>query len=196
MWTMSRGTQILLTSWPAESSLPTSRTNQKRKFLSDVKRYFWDDPFLYRLCDDGLYRTCTSGQVEISNREIKSILGKTVSSHRKDWASKLDDALWAYRTAYKTPIGMSPFRLAASEKRILQLHELDEIRLDSYENARIYKERTKKWHDKRIVRREFNEGERVLLYNSRLRLFPGKLRTKWSGPLYSRTSTSRRACRN
>ncbi|CAM8901854.1 unnamed protein product [Rhodiola kirilowii] len=65
--------------------------NQKRKFLSDVKRYFWDDPFLYRLCADSLYRTCTSGQVEISNREIKSILEKTVSSHRKDWASKLDD---------------------------------------------------------------------------------------------------------
>ncbi|CAM8929034.1 unnamed protein product [Rhodiola kirilowii] len=157
-----------------------------------------------------LYHPQTSGQVEISNREIKSILGKTVSSHRKDWASKLDDALWAYRTAYKTPIGMSPFRLvygktchlsveleynalwairelnmdmkAAGEKQKLQLHELDEIRLDSYENARICKERTKKWHDKRIVRREFNEGERVLLYNSRLRLFPGKLRTKWSGP--------------
>ncbi|CAM8983484.1 unnamed protein product [Rhodiola kirilowii] len=189
---------------------PDLSHNQKRKFLSDVKRYFWDDPFLYRLCADGLYRTCTSGQVEISNREIKSILGKTVSSHRKDWASKLDDALWAYRTSYKMPIGMSPFRLVygktchlpvkleykalcairelnmdmktAGEKRILQLHELDEIRLDSYENARIYKERTKKWHDKRIVRREFSEGERVLLYNSRLRLFPGKLRTKWSGP--------------
>ncbi|CAM8931810.1 unnamed protein product [Rhodiola kirilowii] len=170
---------------------PDLSHNQKRKFLFDVKRYFWDNPFLYRLCADGLYRTCTSGQVEISNREIKSILGKTVSSHRKDWASKLDDALWAYRTAYKTPIGMSPFRLvygktchlsveleykalwairelnmdikAAGEKRKLQLHELDEIRLDSYENARIYKERTKKWHDKRIVRREFNEGERVLL---------------------------------
>ncbi|CAM8929018.1 unnamed protein product [Rhodiola kirilowii] len=138
---------------------PDLSHNQKRKFLSDVKRYFWDDPFLYRLCADGLYRTCTSGQVEISNREIKSILGKTVSSHRKDWASKLDDALWAYKTAYKTPIGMSPFRLvygktchlpveleykalwairelnmdmkAAGEKRILQLHELDEIRLDS-----------------------------------------------------------------
>ncbi|CAM8931970.1 unnamed protein product [Rhodiola kirilowii] len=189
---------------------PDLSHNQKRKFLSDFKRYFWDDPFLYRLCADGLYRTCTSGQVEISNREFKSILGKTVSSHRKDWASKLDDALWAYRTAYKTPIGMSPFRLvygktchlpvkleykalwairelnmdmkAAGEKRILQLHELDEIRLDSYENARIYKERTKKWHDNRIIRRELNEGERVLLYNSRLRLFPGKLRTKWNGP--------------
>ncbi|CAM8963347.1 unnamed protein product [Rhodiola kirilowii] len=71
---------------------------------------------------------------------------------------------------------------AAGEKRLLQLNELDEIRLDSYENARIYKERTKNWHDKRIMRRKFNEGERVLLYNSRLRLFPGKLCTKWSGP--------------
>ncbi|CAM8947845.1 unnamed protein product [Rhodiola kirilowii] len=161
---------------------PDLSHNQKRKFLSDVKRYFWDDPFLYRLCADGLYRTCTSGQVEISNREIKSILGKTVSSHRKDWASKLDDAMWAYRTAYKTPIELNMDMKAAGEKRILQLHELDEIRLDSYENARIYKERTKKWHDKRIVCREFNEGERVLLYNSHLRLFPGKLRTKWSGP--------------
>ncbi|CAM8935151.1 unnamed protein product [Rhodiola kirilowii] len=57
---------------------------------------------------------------------------------------------------------------AVGEKGLLQLHELDEIGLDSYENARIYKERTKKWHDKRIVRREFNKGERVLLYNSRL----------------------------
>ncbi|CAM8905466.1 unnamed protein product [Rhodiola kirilowii] len=161
---------------------PDLSHNQKRKFLSDVKRYFCDDPFLYRLCADGLYRTCTSGQVEISNREIKSILGKTVSSHRKDWASKLDDALWAYRTAYKTPIELNMDMKAAGEKRILQLHEIDEIRLDSYENARIYKERTKKWHDKRIVRREFNEGERVLLYNSRLRLFSGTLRTKWSGP--------------
>ncbi|CAM8943774.1 unnamed protein product [Rhodiola kirilowii] len=189
---------------------PDLSHNQKRKFLSDVKRYFWDDPFLYRLCADHLYRTCTSGQVEISNREMKSILGKIVSSHWKDWASKLDYALWAYRTAFKTPIGMNPFRLvygktchllveleykalwatrelnmdmkAAGEKRLLQLRELDEIRLDSYENARIYKERTKKWHDKRIVHREFNEGERILLYNSHLRLFPGKLRTKWSGP--------------
>ncbi|CAM8975558.1 unnamed protein product [Rhodiola kirilowii] len=112
------------------------------------------------------YHPQTSGQVEISNREIKSILGKIVSSHRKDWASKLDDALWAYRTAFKTPIGMSPFRLAAGENRILQLHELNEIRLDSYENAHIYKERTKKWHDKRIVHIEFNEGERVHLYNA------------------------------
>ena len=72
---------------------------------------------------------------------------------------------------------------AAGEKRILDLHELEEIQQQAYENARIYKERTRRVHDNRIMRREFKEGDLVLLFNSRLRLFPGKLKSRWSGPL-------------
>lgn len=67
------------------------------------------------------------------------------------------------------------------EKRLLQLTELDELRLDAYESSRLY-EKTKRWHDKGIERREFKEGDLVLLFNSRLKLFPGKLRSRWSGP--------------
>ena len=62
----------------------------------------------------------------------------------------------------------------ADEKRILQLNELEEFLNEAYENAKIYKEKTKVWHDKHIVRKEFEPGQRVLLFNSRLKLVPGK----------------------
>lgn len=72
--------------------------------------------------------------------------------------------------------------LTAADKCILDIHKLDELRRDAYENAIIYKERTKPWHDKKIARREFNVGGPVLLFNSRLHIFPGKSRSRWSGP--------------
>ena len=65
---------------------------------------------------------------------------------------------------------------------MLQLSELDEFKNKAYENARIYKERTKSWYDKHITRKEFEAGQQVLLFNSRLKLFPRKLKFRWSGP--------------
>ncbi|XP_060202414.1 uncharacterized protein LOC132630830 [Lycium barbarum] len=70
----------------------------------------------------------------------------------------------------------------AGEKRLLQLHELDVFRLGVYENEKLYKENTKRWPDKHSQHREFMPGEQVLLFNSRLRFFPGKLKSHWSGP--------------
>ena len=78
---------------------------------------------------------------------------------------------------------------AANEERLLQLNELEELRNEAYDNARIYKDKTKKWHDQRISRREFKAGDQVLLFNSRLRIFPGKLKFKWSGPYTMVSST-------
>ncbi|XP_022843242.1 uncharacterized protein LOC111366778 [Olea europaea var. sylvestris] len=70
----------------------------------------------------------------------------------------------------------------AGKTRILQLHELEEFRREAYGNASIYKERTKQWHDKNIRQRIFRVGDQVLLYNSRLKLLPGKLKSRWSSP--------------
>ncbi|KAD7476986.1 hypothetical protein E3N88_00122 [Mikania micrantha] len=157
------------------------------------------------------YHPQTSWQVEVSNRGIKRILEKTVSWNRLDWADKLDDAPWAFRTAYKTPTGSTPFRMiygkachlpvemehrayralktmnldmaTAKDLRFHQLHELEELRDHAYEHSHDYKARTKALHDRKLRRdKDFKCGDAVLLYNSRLRLFPGKLKSRWSGP--------------
>ncbi|XP_017420326.1 uncharacterized protein LOC108330349 [Vigna angularis] len=152
----------------------------------------------------------TNGKVEVSNRELKRILEKTVASSIKDWSQKLDDALWAYRTTMKTTIGLSPFQMVyekafhllvemehralwalkflnfdpcdTAEKRRRQIIELEDMRLHAYDSSKNYKEKVKFCHDRKLVKKVFNPGQRVLLFNSRLKLFHKKLKSKWSGP--------------
>nr|GEY56803.1 reverse transcriptase domain-containing protein [Tanacetum cinerariifolium] len=230
------------------------------------------------------YHPQTSGQVEVTNRGLKRILERTVGENRALWSDKLEDALWAFRTAYKTSIGCTPYRLvyektchlpheiehkaywalkhtnfdlrtAGDHRKLqlneltieeltfamtnsqeswqstelpivyskhttpkqvgrkachlplelehkaywalkhanfdlkttgdhqkLQLNELNELRDQAYENSLIYKERTKKLHDDKIKNRIFNVSDQVLLFNSRLKIFSGKLKSCWSGP--------------
>ncbi|KAD1904841.1 hypothetical protein E3N88_42143 [Mikania micrantha] len=72
---------------------------------------------------------------------------------------------------------------SAGENRFIQIHEIEELRNDAYDSSNRYKERTKTLHDSHLKdNKQFQVGDRVLLYNSRLRLFPSKLKSRWSGP--------------
>ena len=122
------------------------------------------------------YHPQTNGLAEVSNREVKHILAKIVKPSRKDWSDRLEEALWAYRTAFKTPIGTTPFRIvygkschlpmelehksywaikacnadleASLATRMMQLQELEELRLQAYDEGIVYKEKLKRLHDK------------------------------------------------
>ncbi|GJW75268.1 reverse transcriptase domain-containing protein [Tanacetum coccineum] len=194
-----------------------ARFGTPRAIISDRGTHFCNDQFAKVMSKYGVthrlataYHPQTSGQVEVSNRGLKHILERTIGENHASWSDKLNDALWAFRTAFKTPIGCTPYKLVygkschlpielehkaywalkhanfdlktAGNHRKLQLNEFNELRDQAYENSLIYKERTKKLHDSKIRNRIFNVGDRVLLFNYRLKIFSGKLKTRWSGP--------------
>nr|CAN80160.1 hypothetical protein VITISV_034912 [Vitis vinifera] len=176
-----------------------SRFGVPKAIISDGGTHFCNKPFETLLAKYGVkhkvatpYHPQTSRQVELANREIKNILMK------------------AYRTTYNTILGMSPYHLVygkacrlpmeieykawwaikkvnmdlirAGAKRCLDLNEMEELRNDAYINSKIAKQRMKRWHDQLISNKEFRKEQRVLLYDSRLHIFPGKLKLRWIGP--------------
>nr|GFA63162.1 reverse transcriptase domain-containing protein [Tanacetum cinerariifolium] len=182
-----------------------SRFGTPKDIISDRGTHFCNDQFsrvmekyevTHRLST--AYHPQTSGQVEVTNRGLKRILERTVGENRALWSDKLEDALWAFRTAFKTSVGFTPYRLVygkschlplelehkafwalkhanfdlktAGGHRKLQLNELSELRDQAYENSLIYKERTKKLHDAKIKNCIFNVGDQVLLFNARLKI--------------------------
>ncbi|CAA7029364.1 unnamed protein product [Microthlaspi erraticum] len=124
------------------------------------------------------------GKLRSPTDRLKAILEKTVSFTRKDWSTRLDEALWAYRTAYKTPIGRSPFNLLFGKDCHLPVEveykALWAVKMLNFDIKAAQERRAA--HDKLIRLKDFKVGDSVLLFNSKLVLFPGKLRSKWSGP--------------
>nr|GEU82043.1 reverse transcriptase domain-containing protein [Tanacetum cinerariifolium] len=218
----SRGNRYILVAvdylskWVEAKALPTNDARVVVKFLkslfaqfgtpraiiSDRRTHFCNDKFAKVMSKYGVthrlstaYHPQTSGQVEVSNRGLKHIFERTVGENRASWSNKLIDALWAFRTAYKTPIGCTPYKIVyrkschlpielehkaywalkhvnfdlktTSDHRKLQLNKLHD---QAYENSLIYKEKTKKIHDSKIKNRIFNVGDRALLFNSRLKI--------------------------
>ncbi|GJU48753.1 reverse transcriptase domain-containing protein [Tanacetum coccineum] len=155
-------------------------------------------------------KTMNEAESHYTTMEKEMLAVVTVGENRASWSDKLDDALWAFRTAYKTPIGCTPYKLVygkachlpiklehkaywalkhanfdletAGDHRKVQLNELNELRDQAYENSLIYKEKTKRIHDSKIKNRAFNVGDQVLIFNSRLKMFSGKLKSRWSEP--------------
>nr|GFA17642.1 retrovirus-related Pol polyprotein from transposon 17.6 [Tanacetum cinerariifolium] len=172
--------------------------------------FFW--PTIYKDAHEVTHRLSivyhpqTSKQVDVTNHGLKRILKRTIGQNHASWSDKLDDALWAFCTAYKTPIGCTPYKLVygkachlpielehkaywalkqtnfnlsvVGDHQKIQLNELNELHDQAYENSLIYKEKMKRIHDSKIKNRVFNVSGSVLLFNSRLKNFSGKLKTR------------------
>nr|GEU50709.1 reverse transcriptase domain-containing protein [Tanacetum cinerariifolium] len=203
MFPSSRGNKYILlagdylSKWVEAKALPTNDARVVCKFLkslfvmfgtpraiiSDRGTHFYNDQFAKVMLKYSVthrvataYHPQTSGQMKVSNRDLKRFLERTMGENRASWSDKLDDALWAFRTAFKTSIGCTPYKLVYRKACHLP------IELENKAYWALKHQKTKRIHDSKIKERVFNVGDRVLLFNSRLKIFSGKLKTRCSGP--------------
>nr|GEU35742.1 reverse transcriptase domain-containing protein [Tanacetum cinerariifolium] len=192
-----------LSKWVEAKALPT---NAARVVCTFLKNLFARFETLGTIISDRGTHFCNDQFAKVMLKFSVIHLGE----NRASWSDKLDDALWTFRTAYKTPIRCTPYKLVYEKAshlpiklehktcwalkhanfdlqitgnyRKVQHNELNELRDQVYENSIIYKEKTKRLHYLKIKDRVFNIGDRVLLFNSRLKIFFGKLKSRWSRP--------------
>nr|GEV68613.1 reverse transcriptase domain-containing protein [Tanacetum cinerariifolium] len=187
-----------LSKWVEAKALPTNDSRVVVKFLKSLARFgtphaiisdrgthFCNDPFAKVMLKYGVthrlstaYHPQTSGQVEVSNLGLKRILERTVGENRASWSDKLDDTFGPFVSPLRHPLGAP---LISNHQKV-QLNELNELHDQAYENSLIYKEKTKKIHDSKINDCVFNVGDRVIIFNSRVNIFSGKLKIRWTGP--------------
>eukprot|EP00253_Pinus_taeda_P002929 PITA_02929 len=156
------------------------------------------------------YHPQANGQVESTNKVLESIITKIVHLHRRDWAERLSEASWAYRTTWRNTTGHSPYELVygkevllpiefqvktfnmvvqlgmnlseAQKHKMEQLNDLDEIRQDAILRTDLVQHQRAKWHGRYIKERKFQEGDWALLFDSKFKDFKEKFQTHWLGP--------------
>ncbi|GJZ25583.1 reverse transcriptase domain-containing protein [Tanacetum coccineum] len=167
----SRGNKYILVAvdylskWVEAKALPTNDARVVVKFLKSLFARF------------GTPRAIISDRgTHFCNDQFAKVMSKTVGENHASWSDKLDEALWAFRTAFNTPIGCMPYKLVYGKSCHLPI----ELKHKAY--WALKHERTKKLRYSKIKNRIFNVDDRVLLLNSRLKIFSGKLKTRWSGP--------------
>ncbi|GJU13693.1 reverse transcriptase domain-containing protein [Tanacetum coccineum] len=192
---------------------PNWTPEKRRRFFSQVKYYFWGDPYAFKLCSDNVIRRCLAGNeifeilahchsgptrghhsASITGRKVyeSGFFWPSIFKDAKDYVMKCDACQRSGNISSRSEMPQNNIQAlqqcninltTAAKSCFMELNVLMELRDGAYEKTRIYKERTKKWHNSRLRGdKDFRILDKVLLFNSRFKMHPGKLKSKWYGP--------------
>ncbi|XP_070022005.1 uncharacterized protein [Nicotiana sylvestris] len=166
---------------------------QTKKLISDAKYYLWNEPYLFKFCADNIIRRCVPEEkmTKILYHCHDGEIGGHYAANRTTfkvleagffWTTVFKDARTYVAQCDRCQRTGNVTKRDEMSLQLIHVNELEELRLKAYENVRIFKEKTIIWHDNLIHQKSFKIGDKVPLYNSQLRLFPGKLKSRWTCP--------------